>query len=418
MVATNTQSTAPGVQLQRAVKVVRAVCVQFAEFLIPFATVRPRMIEDPTCETMYARADGVIGLNPADAAACSDKELAASICHEILHLVLRHHDRVAGRNPKLWNIAADWCINDSLRQLGMQLPAGCIFPTHDYRGELSTEAVYDWLLKNPQSVPQISNGKNGQGPRVGGGCGVKPAPTAQPGQTQVGQPSVSAPMPDIPNWDHIANEARAWAQKAGRGSSPVVTLLQPKQPRQDWRKVLRYGAQRALSSQQREISTYSRAGRRNRPGIVTPGKVGTSSAVAVVLDVSGSMHAEEWLSQMVAEAKALQKFLGVRIYLAAHTSEVVFADWADAGNIDTKLRKATQYSGGTDAQPAYNKLRSVGVKFDGLIHFTDCELCSDRWPDVPAKRLIVGAFGNAANGPEYCYTKPPTGATLIPCVGM
>src|ERR1043165_4973796 len=45
-----------------------------------------------------------------------DDDVFAVVCHEILHAMLRHHERGGGKNQETWGKAADMAINASLQQ--------------------------------------------------------------------------------------------------------------------------------------------------------------------------------------------------------------------------------------------------------------------------------------------------------------
>jgi predicted metal-dependent peptidase len=60
--------------------------------------------------------------------------------HEILHVALQHMTRLNGRNPSLWNRAADFVVNLMLKLKGYMLPDGGALD-HKYKG-MNTEQVY------------------------------------------------------------------------------------------------------------------------------------------------------------------------------------------------------------------------------------------------------------------------------------
>lgn len=74
---------------------------------------------------------GEIYVNPA--AGLSYEELKFVLAHEFLHAGLMHHERCAGRDPYLWNVACDFVINGWLREMGI--------------GEMPDRGLYDETLK-------------------------------------------------------------------------------------------------------------------------------------------------------------------------------------------------------------------------------------------------------------------------------
>lgn len=68
------------------------------------------------------------------------------LLHEVLHAALLHATRRGGRDPRLWNIAADIVVNGIIRQQGYSLPKGAVM---DPRWErFSVDEIYERLLKN------------------------------------------------------------------------------------------------------------------------------------------------------------------------------------------------------------------------------------------------------------------------------
>ena len=86
-----------------------------------------------------------------------DDELRGVLIHEIMHVVFGHVDRRADREPRLWNIACDYVINNLITSLGHVIPKGGLVNRH-YDG-LTAEQVYERLADNKRS-DQILNNKD------------------------------------------------------------------------------------------------------------------------------------------------------------------------------------------------------------------------------------------------------------------
>lgn len=359
-------------------------------FLLIHAKIRNQYViasGGDSMSTMGITSSGSITINPSFVMGLDKNELGGVLAHEMLHLVLVHHERRGGRDPWVWNIATDMCINNALKADSIRLPSSALYPPSQYDGELWAEALYDWLMKNPDHVPQK--------PQI-----VMPCAGCAPIDD-----SSSANQPD---WKQTAIEARAMAQHAGKGTGGVATLLTPQQPKINWRKIIRNGFQMATAKPGRDFQTFARRHRRSpASGVQFPGWQGLSPRIAISLDVSGSMN-PKWIEKIVTEVKNLLKqFPNTRCYLNAHTSEVVWKGWI-TDQTQADVNKAVQFSGGTDPNPAYADIKQQG-KFDSMVHFTDTEFYDEEWPEVPARHLIVGMFASK----PYC--KPPDGATVIPC---
>ena len=85
------------------------------------------------------------------------EEVIGVIAHEVLHVVFLHGLRLLGRNPLLWNIAADFAINLILKEDNFTLPeGGCL---DDKYTNWSADKIYSDLVnqlneKNSPDEPE------------------------------------------------------------------------------------------------------------------------------------------------------------------------------------------------------------------------------------------------------------------------
>lgn len=338
--------------------------------------------------TMGITSSGRILVDPEFVKTLDREECAGVLAHEMLHLILQHHGRKGGRDAWMWNVAADMAINHALHADGIKLPKEALQVPNDYNGDIYTEAIFEYLQKNPNKMPKQPDGPA----KPGAGCAVID----------------DGPPKDGPDWKQVAVEARALAQSVGKGTSGVSSLLAPRQSKINWKKVIRHSFNVACSEPGRDYQTFQKRHRRSPTnGPQFPGWLGFKPRIAVVVDVSGSMD-REWINQIVSEIKNLMRtFAGVNVYLVAHTSDVVWKGWVNQST-QTKISEAVSFSGGTDPIPAYEEIRSVG-RFDAMCHFTDGDFYGE-WPEIPSKTtLIVGLFKLE----PIC--KPPARAHVIQC---
>jgi len=83
------------------------------------------------------------------------REAVYVLAHELLHLGLRHADRLRGRDPFIWNLAADFAIAGWLNKMavGVAPQDGLMYdPTLE---GLSAEAIYDLLTTQPAKLRRI-----------------------------------------------------------------------------------------------------------------------------------------------------------------------------------------------------------------------------------------------------------------------
>ncbi len=117
-----------------------SVCATFPHLSGLAASVR--LLVDRRVPTAAVTPTGRVLVNPEWFPALNRKEAAFVMAHELMHLVLRSHDRRgAGTDHETWNWADDYIINDILAtEMGMEVPAGGL--VHEGARELSGEQVY------------------------------------------------------------------------------------------------------------------------------------------------------------------------------------------------------------------------------------------------------------------------------------
>ena len=79
--------------------------------------------EDTSCQTGWT--DSIThGYNPYWIKTLLDQELLFHVAHEVTHCMCQHPTRLAGRNKKLYNLAADFVANSILSKAGFIIPQG------------------------------------------------------------------------------------------------------------------------------------------------------------------------------------------------------------------------------------------------------------------------------------------------------
>ena len=113
--------------------------------------------------------DGVsIHYDPGFVLQKTEKEIIWVICHEIMHNVLFHFARKMP-DPQLWNVAADYALNQLLDGVG-EMPKEALYPGCGYHPDdskfvnLSAEQIYEWLLKSGAKPPEEQQPGNAQQP--------------------------------------------------------------------------------------------------------------------------------------------------------------------------------------------------------------------------------------------------------------
>lgn len=80
-------------------------------------------------------------------------EQVGLVLHETLHVVFDHMGRIQQRDPRRWNVAADYVINQLIIDRGFKLPAGGLLDSQ-YRG-MSAEEIYDLLRPDQYETFQL-----------------------------------------------------------------------------------------------------------------------------------------------------------------------------------------------------------------------------------------------------------------------
>lgn len=310
-------------------------------------------------------ASAEIYVNPL--AGLSRQEWRFVLAHEMLHAALRHSDRVGGRDPHLWNIAADFVINGWLIEMGVgEAPEGAL---HDPElNGLSAESVYDRITTDLRRYRKLLTLRGKQGDLLSEPlCGT-------------------AELTDLDEFYRRALLTGLSYHSTGeRGLLPaglVQEIRALEHPPLTWdAQLARWFEEFVPVAEKRR--TYARASRRQastpdipRPGWVRPEALESRPTFGVVLDTSGSM-----------DPKLLGKALGaIASYAAARdvpAARVIFCDAMayDAGYLpveDIAGRVKVRGRGGTVLQPGIDKLERA----DDFPSTGPILVVTDGWCDV------------------------------------
>jgi len=141
-------------------------------------------IEFAPCRTAGVTKDGVLLYNRDFVEKQSEKTLAGVLLHEAMHILSDHHGRAAAiateRDLFLWNVSADFEINDDLIAAGVSLPSDCCLPWKRGLPPYQVAEMYYSLLKEREesqdSVPQVQCGSGAGNPFEGEpqlGCDIE-----------------------------------------------------------------------------------------------------------------------------------------------------------------------------------------------------------------------------------------------------
>lgn len=303
------------------------------------------------------------------------KELEFLFGHEVLHCVYDHFGRRGDRDPQIWNIANDFCVNADLvkHRVGEKITTvPCLHDTK-YDG-LSSEEVYDKLMENVQKInlsdlldKMLDEHLDGEGD--GEGDGDSDGDGDKPGK---GRPKLSAADRQAIKDEIKEAMLAAAATTDGAGNLPagVKRLIQElTEPKMNWRELLRMQLESTIKSDY----TWMRASRRGwHMDAVMPGmKPEPMIDIAVALDASGSIS-ESMLKDFLSEIQGIMdSFPAYKIHVITFDTEAYNPAQYDSDNLDSMCDYEVTGGGGTDFDCVYNYLKANEIEPKRLIMFTD-----------------------------------------------
>jgi predicted metal-dependent peptidase len=303
--------------------------------------------------------------------AMNNKEVEFVIAHEILHCVYDHFSRRENRNPKLYNIAADYIVNNLLVQdrIGTKPKVVDCFQDFKYKG-WSSEAVYDDLMKNAKTVDIDSLGElldehfdwdseDGEGDgKEGKGNGK-------------GRPSYSKEELRAIR-DEIKEAMIQAAQQAGAGNTPGEIQRMIKEltePKMNWRELLRQQIQSTIRSDY----TFSRPNRKGwHMNAVLPGmNFADTIDIAVSIDMSGSISNKQ-AGDFLSEIKGIMdEYKDYKIKLWCFDTKVYNEQDFTADGGESLAEYQVMGGGGTDFDANWRYMKDQGISPKKFIMFTD-----------------------------------------------
>ena len=312
------------------------------------------------------------------------KEIEFLFGHEVLHCVYDHFGRRGDRDPQLWNIANDYCVNGDLvkHNVGEKITSVPCLYDRKYDG-MSSEEVYDALYENAtkidigklldQMIDEHLDGEgDGDGDQDGEGSG---RPKLTPEEKQAIKDEIKEAM--------LA--AAATVDGAGNLPAGVKRLIQQlTEPQMNWRELLRMNLESTIKADY----TWMRASRKGwHMDAVMPGqKPDEMIDIAVMLDASGSIS-ETMLKDFLSEIQGIMdSFPSYKIHVVTFDTECYNPAQYDSDNLDSMIDYEVQGGGGTDFDCIFKYLKDEEITPRRLIVFTD------GYP--------FGSWGDA----EYCDT--------------
>jgi len=392
-------------------EIIRSIMPRFPFFALLLR--RMRVVASYGADTAFVTPAGVIVVNPDYYRRLSVRHRISLYLHELMHVASLDFLRSRGRHRGKWNVAADCCINEVLRECGADIPHGWVgahtvaslikttgrdVSPEDVR-KMSREEIYSLL-------PDISGPGPGPGPGPGGEGKDMPIPdlpddeSPQSPEGEVineGDDVFRNPM----NSEELEREIRKMVREAYIASKTAGTLpaaLESEinrmlEARVDWRTLLKRIFREWMGTKFRQ--TWKRPSRKHNsfPGSK---KYGVST-VWVLMDTSGSIGQRE-----------LEQFLGEIYAIASHVSNIVLYCWDAQAYPPQEIRRRADVrrvkvtgGGGTVIRPVLEKVLprvrhgdAVVILTDGFIYDVNDETTARKLNELARKVTL----------PVYCYT--------------
>jgi predicted metal-dependent peptidase len=303
------------------------------------------------------------------------KEVEFLFGHEVLHCVYDHFGRRGDRDPQLFNIANDYCVNADLKKhrVGEFITSvPCLYDSK-YQ-DMSSEEIYDILYENAEKInigdlidkmldehldgeSQDSDGEeDGEQGKKGG----------------KGRPKLSAEEKQKIK-DEIKEAVLAAASASdGAGNLPagVKRIIEDMTaPKMNWRELLRMQLESTIKSDY----TWMRNSRRGwHMDAVMPGmKLDPMIDIAISIDASGSMG-DKMLKDFLAEiAGIMEQFPNYRIHVVSFDTQVYNPQQFDSENLDDITGYEIMGGGGTDFDCVFQYFKENEIEPKRHIMFTD-----------------------------------------------
>ena len=310
------------------------------------------------------------------------------IAHEILHCIYDHMGRREGRNPQIWNISADYCVNGTLKKerIGEDPPVK-FFHDSKYYG-WSAEQVYDDIFENYDEEELKALGElldehlDPDKPNDGRG----------PSHSKEELKKIR---------DEIKEAMLQAAQAAGANNIPgdiARMIKEMTEPKMNWRELLRQQIQSIVKSD----FSWSRPSRKSQmSGAILPGNnFDTTIDVCIALDMSGSIGDQE-AADFLGEIKGIMdEFKDFHIKVWCFDTNVYNEQDFDSYSSDQISEYEIRGGGGTDFMANWVYMKEQDINPKKFIMFTD-GYPWDSWGDPDYCDTIFIIHGNENITPPF-----------------
>jgi predicted metal-dependent peptidase len=331
----------------------------------------------------------------------TDGELRAGIIHEIMHCMFAHFTRRNNRNPKKWNRAGDYAINQLIvrEKLGDVRKSWLYDPKYDFK---SAEEIYPLLPDDPEGDamdhhpdPDGSGaGDKNKGKKKGTVKDILDGTAPSDAGDEDGDGNNPGDLFDHVTPGELGEQLDDFKQtvlnaaQAAQVPDGIKRFLDDLgESKVDWRTKLR----RTLQSYLKRDQSFQRPSRRSwNLGCVLPGFMPEETIdVCVALDMSGSIS-EDMARDFLVEVHGITKqFHAFKITLLCYDTEVYNPQEFDENNVKKLFEYQIHGGGGTSYECIFRWMKEQQYKPEQLINFTDLECYEVGDPDYCNTLFVV-----------------------------
>ena len=331
--------------------------------------------------------------------AMTNKEIEFVVAHEILHMVFDHLERRGDRHPMLYNIAADYKVNNLLVRDRIGEKPKIVDCFQDFKYDLDTsEEIYDKLFEDAKQagkeLQELLDQLDEEGEMLDEHLDMD-GDGSEEGEEEkdANGNNVSKKRPKYSKEelkkikDEIKENVLSSAQAAGAGNLPAGVARMIKEltePKMNWRQLLRQQIQSTIKSDY----TFSRPSRKAwHTGAILPGmNFEDTIDICVGLDMSGSIGNAQ-AADFLGEVKGIMdEYKDYRITVWCFDTKVYNEQEFTADGGEDLLDYEIMGGGGTDFMANWEYMKENDIQPKKFIMFTD-GYAWDSWGD-----------------PDYCDT--------------
>ncbi len=316
--------------------------------------------------------------------AMTNKEIEFVVAHEILHMVFDHLGRRDDRNPMLYNIAADYKVNNLLVRDRIGTVPSIVDCFQDFKYEADTsEEIYDKLFEDAKQagkeLQELLDQLDDEGEMLdehlddGDGEGNEGEEEKDANGNNVSKSRPKYSKEELKKIkDEIKEGMMTAAQAAGAGNTPgeITRMIQElTEPKMNWREIL----QQQIQSTIKNDFTFSRPNRKGwHTGAILPGQdFDETIDISVGIDMSGSIgnsQATDFLSEVQG---IMDQYQDYNIKVWCFDTKVYNEQDFTSDNGEVLQDYEIIGGGGTDFMANWKYMKENDIQPKKFIMFTD-----------------------------------------------